>query len=156
MKRLRSGLAPTGFSLLAGAVAHAYPQTQYILDNGSVDAGTQTVQAVVPGSGGARKYELSGSIGQPDAGCLLGESAQIVAGFMGAFACESYGDLAPPFCVVELADVNCMVDGYRDPNLCFGSDIAPCGGDGIVELSDVLAILDAYAGIYLCPHECSP
>jgi hypothetical protein len=27
------------------------------------------------------------------------------------------------------------------------ADIAPCGGDGIVELSDVLAVLNDYAGL---------
>lgn len=29
-------------------------------------------------------------------------------------------------------------------------DIAPCGGDGIVEVGDVLAILAAYTGVYAC------
>jgi hypothetical protein len=151
---------------LAGVPALA--QTQYILDNGSIDAGTRTVQADVPGTGGTRTYELSGSIGQPDAGCLLGElvsepkgtpprGAQIVGGFMGAFACESYGDLVFPFCTIDVGDILCSLDCFAGMPPCDAlGDIAPCGGDGYCDVGDILAALDAFAGIYLCPHACAP
>ena len=29
-------------------------------------------------------------------------------------------------------------------------DVAPCGGDGIVELADVIGILQAYSSVYAC------
>lgn len=33
-------------------------------------------------------------------------------------------------------------------------DIAPCGGDGIVNLDDILAVLEAFSGTNACPEEC--
>ncbi|MEK6676891.1 MAG: hypothetical protein AABZ47_14715 [Planctomycetota bacterium] len=142
------------------AAAPVLAQTQYVLDNSSIDTGTRTVQADVPGTGGARKYELSGSIGQPDAGCLLGEltlgnGAQIAGGFMGAFACESYADLIPS-CLVDLDDLICMLNGFAVNAACPQGDIAPCGGSGKIDVDDLIALLQAFAGYFLCPHACSP
>ncbi len=72
--------------------------------------------------------------------------------------CQLYADIVPPGgdCIVDLADLLCVLDGIDDPLLCPDGDIAPCGGDGLIELADLLAVLDAYSGVYLCPHPCSP
>lgn len=167
-ERLLALPALTVAAIFWGAVQFAFSQTQYVLDNGSIDVGTRTVQAEVPGTGGIRRYELSGSIGQPDAGCLLGElvganqrGAQIVGGFMGAFACESFGDLMFPYCVIDVDDILCVLDDFSDPATCTADgDIIAAGGDclpdGIIDVDDILAVLDAFSGIYACPHACVP
>jgi len=32
----------------------------------------------------------------------------------------------------------------------------PCGGDGNVDIGDILAGLDAFSGLFLCPPPCPP
>lgn len=59
---------------------------------------------------------------------------------------------------VDVGDVLCMLEGYAGvfTSCPFAAvDIAPCDPDGIVELSDVTAILGAYSGGNMpCPPPC--
>ncbi len=52
---------------------------------------------------------------------------------------------------VELGDIICCLNGYNIYATCPSADIAPCEGDGVIELSDVLAMLEAYTGADICP-----
>ncbi len=65
-----------------------------------------------------------------------------------------YADLVEPYDVVELGEIMYVLCGFAEPRDCPLADIAPCGGDGIIEMSDILAILRAYDGQYDCPHPC--
>ncbi len=77
-----------------------------------------------------------------------------------------FGDIASEFCPPtcpqpDLGDIMCLLDDFGDgPAVdgCDGSvsstDLAPCGGDGLLDLDDILAVLDAFAQIYACPHPC--
>ncbi len=57
---------------------------------------------------------------------------------------------------VQVADELRAVEANQESILLLGAgdlevyDVYPCGGDGIVELGDLLAMLDAYAGLYSC------
>ncbi len=68
-----------------------------------------------------------------------------------------YADIVPPGGddVVELSDLSCLLMGYNELAACVPGDIWPCNApDGIIELSDVLAMLDAYGGNPPCPDPC--
>ncbi len=64
-----------------------------------------------------------------------------------------YGDIVTDG-YIDVGDVACMMAGYSDVGVCPQADIFPCGGDGSIELADLLSILDAFAGTYACPHPC--
>ena len=77
-----------------------------------------------------------------------------------------FGDVIPSFCPPtcpqpDLDDITCLLDDFGDgPSVdgCAGSaystDLAPCGGDGLLDLDDILSVLDAFAQIFACPHPC--
>jgi len=77
---------------------------------------------------------------------------------MGAYdapTCRVYGDLRSPFCVVDVADLGCVLQGFIDFAECPQADIAPCGGDGVLDVDELIAILAAFEGEYLCsPNDC--
>ncbi len=61
---------------------------------------------------------------------------------------------------VDIGDILCVLDGYN-ANYAICSlpsvDLLPCDPDGVVELADVSAILDAYAGLaFPCAPVCPP
>lgn len=60
-------------AILLLSVAYAAPDSSYILDWWTVDAGG--------GSSAAGNYQLSGGIAQPDAGSLSGGNYQLQGGF---------------------------------------------------------------------------
>ena len=53
-----------------------------------------------------------------------------------------------------------IIAAYADPDHCTnfpGADLVPCDEIcDVVDLDDVLSVLQAYAGIYSCPHPTSP
>ncbi len=59
-----------------------------------------------------------------------------------------YGDLSPPTGdgSVDIADILCVLDGFRSPHACAGADLFPCGGNGLITAADLLAVIDAYSG----------
>lgn len=53
----------------------------------------------------------------------------------------------------------CTRDVCEEDESCYNElrvygDIAPCGGDGVVDLDDILALLDAFSGEPPCPDGC--
>ncbi len=70
----------------------------------------------------------------------------------------------PPTCPQpDLDDISCLLDDFSDGPTVDGcgtndppesTDLAPCGGDEVLDLDDILAVLDAFAQIYACPHPC--
>ncbi len=79
-----------------------------------------------------------------------------------------FGDLVPPFCSPvcpqpDLDDITCIVDDFANGPAVDGcggneppqsTDLAPCGGDGALDLDDILAILDSFSQVFSCPHPC--
>ncbi len=65
-----------------------------------------------------------------------------------------FGDIAPAFGEVDVADVLRVLDGFADNQAFPEADIVPCGGDGFIDVGDVLGVLDAFAGIETCPPNC--
>ncbi len=55
---------------------------------------------------------------------------------------------------VDVGDVNCVVAGFGTPSACPDADVAPCGGDGHVDVSDILMVLNAFSGLFECPSLC--
>ncbi len=148
-------------------------------------------------------YELSSTIGQPDAGLLTAgdESYVLRTGFWVPSWCKEdsrcddgddctvdtcaqgnpeaegdgcvheyrvvlFADIAPGFCPPtcpqpDVDDIMCLLDDFRDgpavdgcESSVYSTDLAPCGGDGLLDLDDILAVLDAFAQVYACPHPC--
>ena len=87
-------------------------------------------------------------------------------GCMHQYQVRLYADIVPSFCPPtcpqpDVDDVMCLLDDFGDgPAVdgCSGSvsstDLAPCGGDGTLDLDDILTVLDAFAQVYPCPHPC--
>ena len=84
----------------------------------------------------------------------------------GTYQGQLFGDIkdsfCPPICPQpDLDDINCVVDDFADgPGVdgCAGgvhsTDLAPCGGNGTLDLDDILVMLDAFSQIFACPHPC--
>ena len=73
--------------------------------------------------------------------------------------CQAYGDMDDD-CDVDIDDILCTLNGFAAgqdwQGACpladlYGDDPAPCMPDGIINLGDILAQLDAYAGAPPCP-----
>ena len=57
----------------------------------------------------------------------------------------------------------CLLDDFADSPTVNGcgtndppesTDLAPCGGNGVLDVDDILHVLDAFAQVYPCPHPC--
>jgi DNA-binding beta-propeller fold protein YncE len=75
--------------------------------------------------------------------------------------CQLYADVHPPGpspgdCLVDLQDIVCVADAFVDVGLCPGADVHPCVPDGSVNLDDILAALDSFAGHPVCDAPCPP
>jgi hypothetical protein len=126
----------TTLALAVGAsLALAGPQ--YTIPWSTIDGGGGT------SSGGA--YALSGTIGQPDASApLSGGVYTLTGGFWAGLpeatspACND-ADLAEPFGVLDLADINAFVAAFttQDP----AGDI---DGNGIFDLTDINLFVGAF------------
>ncbi len=85
---------------------------------------------------------------------------------VGTYQVRLFGDLKEPFCLPtcpqpDTDDIICVLDDFADGpavNGCQGAvystDLAPCGGNGTLDLDDILAILDGFSQVYACPHPC--
>ncbi|MEK6677094.1 MAG: PQQ-dependent sugar dehydrogenase [Planctomycetota bacterium] len=56
--------------------------------------------------------------------------------------------------LVDLDDLLCLLNEFLQPGSCSQSDIFPCGGNGVLDLDDVVAFLEAFANNPLCPSPC--
>jgi hypothetical protein len=61
------------------------------------------------------------------------------------YVASSYGDLD---CngAVDVGDILFLLAGFSDPAGYPAADVEPCGGDGNVDVADILAGLVAFAG----------
>jgi len=48
-----------------------------------------------------------------------------------------------------------VVDGFSALALCPPGDLFPCEGNGLVDLDDIFAVLNAFAGFAACSVPCS-
>lgn len=51
---------------------------------------------------------------------------------------------------VTLDDILCSLAGFANFTACPNGDISPCGGNGILNLDDILAVLNAFGGANPC------
>ena len=122
--------------MILAACAAATAGEPYSLDWFTTDGGGGT------SAGGA--YAVSGTIGQHDASPpLTGGSYTLTGGFWAGAGhapgpCNS-ADLAEPFGLLDLADINAFVSGFvtQDP-------IADINPDGLFDLSDINAFVTAF------------
>lgn len=84
-------------------------------------------------------FELSGTIGQPDAGYLSGGSFQLTGGF---WPCFLHGDLDGDS-DVDLADLAQLLSNYGITSGAVYED-GDLDGDGDVDLADLAALLAVY------------
>ena len=100
---------------------------------------------------------------------------------VGCGPCQLYGDVFPfdpanpnqdpdganvGNCLVDIDDLLVILGAFAlSPNATKSTggpypddvDLFPCGGaGGIVDIDDVVALLEAFAGTYACPHLCNP
>ena len=158
-------------ALVGVALGQDYTMDWYTIDGGGVTFA----------SGG--DYELGGTMGQPDAGTLVGGEYTLKGGFwVGGCVTDGdcddgdlctldecvegvcwnvpllYGDVDHNG-VLNVFDVFCVLDGIAgDFSTCSfaDDDIHPCEPNGVLNVLDVLAVLDAISGIDPCCGGGSP
>ncbi|MEK6677058.1 MAG: hypothetical protein AABZ47_15570 [Planctomycetota bacterium] len=65
-----------------------------------------------------------------------------------------YADIAPSNgrdCLVNVDDVLCAIEGFRNEARCPRADVYPCSPDGIITITDVLAVIETFEGHPPCP-----
>jgi len=127
----------------------AGPEGSYDLSWYTIDGGGGT------SSGGS--FELTGTIGQPDAGVMTGGAPgnefELVGGFWstpGGTVPTCPADVAPPGGdgLINVDDLLAVISAWGPcPHPCL-TDIAPPGGDGQVNVDDLLAVISAWG---MCP-----
>ncbi len=96
--------------------------------------------------------------------------ADPVTGCVNEYHVKQFADVIAPFCPPVCdqpgtTDIICISDDFQDgPGVtgCVQSgvpnrdstDVFPCGGNGIIDLDDLLAVLDAFVGEHPCPDPC--
>lgn len=132
---LKHAIGWATLACVASAAAQNYEITWYTIDGGG---GTS--------SGGG--YEVSGTIGQPDAGFASGGGFELDGGFWAASL-----EGPPPPCLGDLtmdgavgsSDLNILLSNWDCPDPtdnCQGADLV--GGDGDVNSSDLNVLLTAW------------
>jgi hypothetical protein len=119
-----------GVAALATSMAAAQP---YSIDPFTVDGGGGTLTGTT--------YSLSGTIGQPDAGVLVGTSFSVQGGFWmsaGEGGCNA-ADLVEPFGVLDLNDINAFVGAF-----VAGSPAGDLNNDGVLDLTDINLFVSAF------------
>jgi hypothetical protein len=159
----RAGLAVIALAILwVAASTNAQSGNGYDLTWSTIDGGGETFSL---GNG----YELGGTIGQADAGTLSNDGYDITGGFWAiSCSCRLHGDVAEPYCMVDLDDILYILNAFADPDPCVNfpnSNIVPCGCQSdpgflpqcnpcVVDLDDILSVLGAFQDNYDCSHPC--
>jgi len=86
-----------------------------------------------------------------DSGCTT-----FCASAPGCGYCRTYGDVAGITCICDVDDIVYVLAAFSNPEMFPDGDIEPCGGDGDVDVDDLLAEIDVFVGINACPHPCPP
>ncbi len=88
-------------------------------------------------------WSITGTIGQADAGpALVGGSLALEPGFWPILAADRYcpADVAAPFGVLDLADINAFAGGFLTGDLI--ADLAePCG---VLDLNDINVFVTSF------------
>lgn len=103
-------------------------------------------------AGGAWTLTITEHAGSQAYATLLSWGLSITP--QGCSGCRLYGDIGEPFCTIDLNDLLVVLAGFLDPLLHPEADVAPCGGDAEIDVGDVLAVLDAFSGVFSCLHPC--
>lgn len=123
-------------SLFGAAIAGSVGAQPYFMDAFTIDNGGGTLFGPT--------YMLSSTIGQPDAGVLLGSTYALTGGFWGAVDAGPSGcnaaDLNQPFGILDLSDINVFVQGFLTQNAV--SDLSP--PFGVFDLSDINLFVGAF------------
>lgn len=124
-----SALATAGL-ILGPALAWAPSMETFTIDGGGATS-----------TGGG--WSITGTIGQPDAGpALAGGSLTLEPGFWAILAADRYcpADVAAPFGVLDLADINAFAGGFLTGDLI--ADLAePCG---VLDLNDINVFVTSF------------
>ena len=111
----------------------------YAIDWYTMDGGGETFS-----TGGS--YELSGTIGQPDAGYMTGGEFELAGGFWPVSACFIPGDLDHDG-DVDLADLSTLLAHYNQTDVSY--EDGDIDGDNDVDLADLSELLAHYGDT--CP-----
>ena len=93
--------------------------------------------------------------------CTTGDTCDAGHACVGTLECRLYGDLALAYCLIDVDDLLCALDGFSGIPPCdaLGDIVASdfsCGPDGLDDVSDLLAVLDAFSGLGRCSTDLSP
>jgi hypothetical protein len=156
MKKLQHHARLLFGSLIAAMTLVAISVAQFSSPESTFDLSWHTIDGGGGTSTGA-SFELSGTIGQPDAGVMAGGGFELAGGFWpgskGPITPTCPADIAPPGGdgVVNVNDLLAVINSWGPcptlPNPC-PADIAPAGGDGAVNVNDLLAVINAWG---VCP-----
>ncbi len=120
----------SAIAFAAGAAALAPPGPSFDLSWNTIDGGGGT------STGGG--FELSGTIGQPDAGVMSGGSFVLAGGFWVAFAPPCPWDCqATPSGAVDVPDLLALLAVWDIPN----ANICDFTGEGTANVPDLLKLL---------------
>jgi len=102
-----------------------------------------TPRSVIAGGGGtvtAGALTLSATAGQAAVGVVVSEPLRLSAGFWGelSMACNA-ADLAPPFGLLDLADISAFTGGFVAMN-----PAADLNNDGLFDLTDISLFTGAF------------
>lgn len=131
MRRTRFGIFGFALAVLTSTAAAQYDLSWYTIDGGGGMFST----------GGA--FEVSGTIGQPDAGVMSGGDFELQGGF--------WPGAAEPFCIgdlngdgsVSLADLSILLSNYGTVGGVDPED-GDIDGDDDVDLSDLAVMLSVF------------
>lgn len=124
-----SAIAALSAGLLT-ATAGAQP---YSIDSFTIDGGGGTLTGST--------FEVSGTIGQPDAGVLAGSTFSLRGGFWMAAAdtgCNP-ADIAQPFGLLDLNDINTFIGAFISQDL-----LGDVNGDGLLDLADINVFISSF------------
>jgi hypothetical protein len=133
MTRLAIGIQT---ALLAGVIASPATGQDYGIGWWTLDAGSGVL------SGGS--YTLSYTLGQHDAHPASQSGAYVLTGgfwpgVVDASPCNA-ADLAPPFGLLDLSDINAFVSAFVGQDL-----LADLTGNGLLDLSDINLFIASFA-----------
>lgn len=155
MKTHRAQKFSIMFAMAALCIAAAFAQE---FGPGSYDLTWNTID----GGGGTSiggSFELSGTIGQPDASsvAMTGNGYELTGGFwpgLGPAPVDTCPpDIAPPNGdgIVNVSDLLAVINAWGPcpaPPASCPADFVPPGGNGVVNVSELLGVINAWG---LCP-----
>ena len=125
---------------LTFGAAVVFLATSATADDSNLDWYTIDSGGAMSSTGG--DFDLSGTIGQPDAGTMSGGDFALAGGFWPAAFRDCPADLNGD-AMVDLFDLQILLSNYGTPSGAHPVD-GDLDGDGDVDLADLQALLTAY------------